>query len=136
MLRRPCVALVGAGLGGLTAQLALTRAGIEAHLFEQTGELREVGAGIGLSANAMKVLRALGLENPLRERGFEPEASVGRDWTSGQMLFQVPLKRAGRSRFGAPHLNLHRADLLDTARSGGSGKAHPPGLPVCRPVVF
>jgi salicylate hydroxylase len=113
MLRRPCVALVGGGIGGLTAQLALTRAGVEAHLFEQATELKEVGAGIGLSANAMKVLRALGLENALRERGFEPEVSVGRDWTSAKTLFHVPLMKAGSPRFGAPHLNLHRADVLD-----------------------
>src|SRR5215475_1615602 len=114
MSRKPCVALVGGGIGGLTAQLALTRAGIEAHLFEQATELKEVGAGIGLSANAMKVLRALGLENALRARGFEPELSVGRDWTSAQTLFRVPLMKAGSARFGAPHLNLHRADVLDT----------------------
>src|SRR5262245_4070435 len=112
MLRRPCVALVGGGIGGLTAQVALTRAGIEAHLFEEAAELKEVGAGIGLSANAMKVLRALGLENTLRERGFEPRASVGRDWRSARTQFRVPLMEARSARFGAPHLNMHRADLL------------------------
>ena len=114
MLRKPCVALVGGGLGGLTALLALTRAGIEAQLFEQATKLKEVGAGIGLSANAMKVLRALGLENALRARGFEPQVSVGRDWTTAQTLFHVPLMKGGNARFGAPHLNLHRADVLDT----------------------
>jgi len=84
MGRKPRVALVGGGLGGLTAALALTRVGIEAHVFEQAGVLREVGAGIGISANAVKVLRALGLETELRKRGFEPEASVGRDWTTAK----------------------------------------------------
>jgi len=96
----------------LTALLALTRAGIEAHLFEQADELKEVGAGIGLSANATKVLRALGLEDALRERGFEPRASIGRDWRTGRTQFRVPLMEAQSARFGAPHLNIHRADLL------------------------
>jgi salicylate hydroxylase len=104
------VALVGGGLGGLTAAAALSRHGIEAHVFEQSSRLREIGAGVGISANAVKVLRALGLEHVSRERGFEPEASVGRDWRTARTLFRVPLKDA---RFGAPHLNIHRADLLE-----------------------
>ncbi len=113
MNRKPRVALIGGGLGGLTAALAFSRVGIEAHVFEQASELREIGAGIGVSANAVKVLRALGVEKALRERGFESEASVGRDLTSGRSLFQVPLNDASGPRFGAPHVNIHRADLLD-----------------------
>src|SRR5258707_4996033 len=90
MRHKPRVSLVGGGLGGLTALLALPRNGIDAHVYEQASELREVGAGIGLSANAVKVLRALGLEEALRERGFEPDASIGRDWTTAETLFHVP----------------------------------------------
>jgi salicylate hydroxylase len=113
MSRKPRVALIGGGLGGLTAAVALCRAGIEAHVFEQAGEIREIGAGIGVSANAVKALEAIGLGNALRERGFEPQASVGRDWTTGRMLFRLPLRDAAGHRFGAPHVNIHRADLLD-----------------------
>src|SRR4051812_22105625 len=112
MPRQPRVILVGGGLGGLTALLALEHYGIEAHVFEQSSALRELGAGIGLSANAVKVLRALGLETALTERGFEPHESVGRDWKTGQTLFCVPLKNGRNDRFGAPHVNIHRADLL------------------------
>jgi salicylate hydroxylase len=107
------VAIVGGGLSGLTACLALARCGIEAHVFEQANKLGKIGAGIGLSANAVRVLRALGLEEPLRERGFEPEETVGRDWTTGQQLFQIRLKNAGKPAFGAPHIKIHRADLMD-----------------------
>ena len=70
MSRKLRVALVGGGLGGLTAALALIRNGFEAEVFEQAHLLREVGAGIGLSPNALKVLRALGVEDEVRRRGF------------------------------------------------------------------
>jgi salicylate hydroxylase len=122
MGRKLRIALVGGGIGGLTAAAALSRHGIEAHVFEQSSELREIGAGIGISANAVKVLRGLGLEDALRERGFEPEASVGRDWTTARALFRVPLNDG---RFGAPHLNIHRADLLEILAAGvSSAKIH------------
>ena len=59
MGRKLRVGLVGGGLGGLTAALALNRQGFEVHVFEQANKLRELGAGIGLSPNPLKVLRAL-----------------------------------------------------------------------------
>ena len=62
MKRKLRVAIVGGGLGGLTACLAFARRGIEAHVFEQANGLKEIGAGVGLSANAVRVLRELGLE--------------------------------------------------------------------------
>ena len=113
MKRKLRIALVGGGLGGLTAALALARNGFETHVFEQASELREVGAGITLSPNATKVLRALGLEEELKTRGFESDAIVGRDWTTARPLFRVPLKGSSDSRFGAAHVDIHRADLLD-----------------------
>jgi salicylate hydroxylase len=113
MPRKPRVALVGGGLGGLTAALALSRHGFETHVFEQVGELREIGAGISLSPNATKVMRALGLELELKTRGFESEAIVERDWTTARPLSRVPLKGASAARFGAPNFDIHRADLLE-----------------------
>jgi salicylate hydroxylase len=113
MSRNLRIALVGGGLGGLSAALALTLRGFEVHIFEQARELKEVGAGLGVSSNAVKVLRALGVENAVRARGFEPEAIVGRDWTTGRALFRVPLKGVADARFGAPFFHVHRADLLD-----------------------
>jgi len=113
MTRMPRIALVGGGLGGLTAALALARAGFEAHVFEQADRLREIGAGIGLSPNALKVLRALGVEGEVRRRGSIPDAIVGRDWTTARQLFRIPLKDMVEARFGASNVQIHRGDLLN-----------------------
>jgi salicylate hydroxylase len=56
------VAIIGGGIGGLTAANALSRAGIEVAVYEAAAELKEIGAGVALHPNAMKVLRAIGLE--------------------------------------------------------------------------
>jgi salicylate hydroxylase len=108
----PRVALVGGGLGGLTAAITLARNGFDAHVFEQADRLREVGAGIGLSPNALNVLRALGVEDDVKRLGSLPDAIIGCDWTSGQQLFRVQLKGAVESRFGAANVQIHRGDLL------------------------
>jgi salicylate hydroxylase len=108
----PRIALVGGGIGGLTAALALSRAGFEAHIFEQADRLREVGAGIGLSPNALTVLRALGVNEKIRRDGFVPEAIVGRDWTTGRSVYRMPLKDAVDARYGASNVQVHRGDLL------------------------
>src|SRR4249920_1648765 len=113
MRRLPRIALVGGGLGGLTAAIALGRAGFEAHVFEQADRLREIGAGIGLSPNALKVLRALGVEGEVRRRGSIPDAIVGRDWTTARQLFRIPLKGVVEARFGAANVQIHRGDLLN-----------------------
>lgn len=105
------VAIVGAGIGGLTAAIALGQRGIEAQVYEQAQALREVGAGIGLGPNAMKVLRALGIEAFIKPLGLIPEKIVGRDWATASVLFTVPVGTAASSRYGAANVNLHRADL-------------------------
>ena len=110
--RKRRVAVIGGGLGGLTAASAIARNGFEVHVFEQAHELGEVGAGVGVTPNGVKVLRALGLEAALRARGFESEAVVGRDWTTARSLFRLPMKDIA-ARYGAPNVELHRADLLD-----------------------
>ena len=61
------VAIIGAGIGGLAAALALARRGIEVEVYEQTPELREIGAGVQMSANGVRVLHALGLKSALEE---------------------------------------------------------------------
>ena len=97
----------------MTAAIALGRAGFEAHVFEQADRLREIGAGIGLSPNALKVLRALGVEGEVRRRGSIPDAIVGRDWTTARQLFRIPLKGVVEARFGAANVQIHRGDLLN-----------------------
>src|ERR1700733_11527010 len=63
------VAIVGAGIGGLATASALSHKGFDVHVYEQARQLREVGAGVALGANSMRLLDRLGLEQPLREYG-------------------------------------------------------------------
>ena len=63
------ILVVGAGIGGLTAALALRRAGFDVHVYEQSSALREVGAGIAVSPNAVRVLHRLGLADALQAAG-------------------------------------------------------------------
>src|SRR3954453_8709087 len=111
------ISLTGRAVGGLSAALALGCSGHKTHVFEQASELKEVGAGIGISPNAVKVLRALGLEDGLRMRGFGAEGIVGRDTTTAQPLFHGALRGGEHARFGAAHVQVHRADLLDLLAS-------------------
>ena len=114
------VGVIGGGIGGLCTAVALAKFGIDVHVFEQAQELREVGAGVGVGPNAVKVLRALGIEDELSQRAFQAERFEGRDWTTGQVLFQTPMKGVSHTRYGAGHYQIHRPDLLDIL-SGGFG---------------
>src|SRR5215204_2966769 len=83
------VAIVGGGIGGLATALALRRVGIEAEVFETAPELREVGAGIQLGPNVVRLLQRFGLGERLREVAVCPEAVWEyRRWEDGRVLFQ------------------------------------------------
>src|SRR5437588_551175 len=118
MARRLQVAIVGAGIGGLAAAQALRRADCDVLIIEQSSELREVGAGINISPNAVKVLRDFGLEDKIRSYAYEPQAHVLRDWKTGRDLFRVNTRQEYERRFAAPHLSIHRADLHEILQSG------------------
>ncbi|MGE0875369.1 MAG: FAD-dependent monooxygenase [Burkholderiales bacterium] len=105
------VAVVGAGLGGLVAAIALRKAGIEPTIYEQADAFGEIGAGIQLGPNAVKVLRALGLEQGLEVFGATPEHHVGRNWRTGRVLFKSPTRVASLERYGAPYYQVQRSDL-------------------------
>jgi salicylate hydroxylase len=105
--------IVGAGIGGITTALSLLREGAEVVLLEQSRELREVGAGIQLSSNAMKVLSVLGVESGLAKCGVQAEAIQFIDFDNGDVLLQTPLGRQSAERYGAKFYQVHRADLLD-----------------------
>ena len=72
----PKVLIAGAGIGGLVAALAMVQRGIDVELFEQASELRELGAGVQLSANGTRVLIALGLEQEMQDIACEPDPAV------------------------------------------------------------
>ena len=84
--------IIGAGLGGLAAGLALLRAGYAVRIFEQSPVLGEVGAGIMITPNSAKVLMHLGLGPAIKARAVEPEASVYRRYDSGEEILRKPLR--------------------------------------------
>lgn len=107
------VGIIGGGVGGLTAALALKKSGFHVTVFEQASSLSQVGAGIQLGPNAVHVLYALGLGPALHDVAQVPEAVLLRDGPSGGLLGQVTLGKTAETRFGAPYLQLHRAELID-----------------------
>ena len=112
MARTPRVAIVGGGIGGLTAALALHRRGIESIVCEQAPALSEIGAGLNLSPNAMKAFRALGIEKEAMAIGHQADFQVIRSWRSGHVISRQPRKGL-QEQFGGAYLTVHRADLLD-----------------------
>ena len=111
MSARLRIGIVGAGLGGLVAAIAARRAGFEATIYEQANAFGEIGAGIQIGPNAVKVLRALGLEEGLMRFGAMPEHHVGRSWRSGRVLFKSATRTACLERFGAAFYQVQRSDL-------------------------
>ncbi|MGI9386648.1 MAG: FAD-dependent monooxygenase [Methyloligellaceae bacterium] len=104
--------IVGGGIGGLTAALAFLRVGWDVVVLEQAAELGDVGTGLQISPNGMKVLSALGLSDALRKVQFEPERLEMRLGRTGQYIFSIPLEGVAQTRWGASYLNFHRADLV------------------------
>jgi salicylate hydroxylase len=105
------IAIIGGGIGGLSAALSLVRAGFDAHVYEQAPELREVGAGIVVSPNATRILGRLGLGATLAQSSVRPLAWHERRWDDGQTLLRVPLADAAVAAFGFPYYQCHRADV-------------------------
>ena len=106
------IVIVGAGIGGIATALALRRQGIDHVVLEQAPRLAEVGAGIQLSPNGVRILEWLGVARVLEPLAVEPTSHVFRHWSTGETLLELPLGAAVRESFGAPYLHAHRADLL------------------------
>ena len=111
MTRPARIAVIGAGIGGLAAACALREQGFEVQVYERAAELGEVGAGLQLGPNAVKVLRALGIEERLRPLACEPTNIVSLASDDGHLRFREPLQAIAAAQFGAPYLTAHRADL-------------------------
>ncbi len=108
----PRIAIVGAGIGGLTAAIALSRAGASVTLYEQAGTLGWVGQAINLAPNAVRALDALGLGERLRRDAWRPSWRLSRDWESGAVTSRVEMADAATELYGAPMLTVHRAELI------------------------
>ncbi|WP_225801878.1 FAD-dependent monooxygenase [Streptomyces sp. NK15101] len=111
------VAVAGAGIAGLAFALALRRAGIDCHLYEQAEQLAEVGAGVQITPNATRLLHRLGLRDRLRTVAVAPQAIEMRRWDDGGLLQHTELGGLVRRRFGAPYYAVHRAHLHDALLS-------------------
>ena len=111
MTAKPSFAIVGAGIGGLALAALLSRQGANLRLYEQARQFVRLGAGIQMGPNAMRVLRALGLEAGLRARAYAPAAWTNRTWDTGASLPELTLGADAEARYGAPYLLMHRGDL-------------------------
>src|SRR5579862_1230083 len=105
------IVIIGAGIGGLGAACALHRRSFEVDVYERSPRLGEVGAGLQVGPNAVKVYRALGLEEGLRRAAFEPINMVSLQWDDASLRYREPLKAVAAAKYGAPYMTAHRADL-------------------------
>ena len=112
------IAVIGAGIGGLTAALSLRQAGFAVDVYEQAPELTEVGGGINMGPNAVRVLYRLGLAEGLLREGVRPRGTHQRRWQDGRTLQRARLNPLCEELYGAPHLTIHRADLLSIIAAG------------------
>ncbi len=111
MHRKERVAVVGAGLGGLSIGGFLQRAGFQVTIYEQAPTFSRIGAGIILSANVMKALRRLDVEAALIAAGIKPQCYISRTWDTGETMYKIEFDAESERRYGGPYLNIHRGDL-------------------------
>ena len=112
-MARAHILIAGAGIGGLVAALALARRGFAVSVHEQAAVLREVGAGVQISANGMRVLAALGLSDRILALAAHPERREIRLWNTGQAWTAFDLGSVSLATYGQPYVTMYRPDLLD-----------------------
>ena len=105
------VAIVGGGVGGLTAAIALVQKGFDVEVLEQAAAVEPVGASLQLGPNALRLLDALGLLGAQREVGVRPDAVDFVRWDDGSLLLHAALGEPAEAFFGAPQLDFFRPDL-------------------------
>jgi salicylate hydroxylase len=112
------VILVGAGIGGLAAALALHRSGQQVSVYEQAPELGEVGAGIMLTPNSVRALKHIGVYDTVEKLATRPTATRYRNYQTGAEASAVTLTDTFEQRYGSPFLTIHRAELLEAIANG------------------
>jgi len=120
--------IVGAGIGGLTAAAALQRAGNRVTVFEQAPELKEIGAGVIITPQAMHAFDYLGIAERVATEAGPPERYHARHYATGEVMLRGPAVEEFRARYGAGFHQCHRADLhsalADAAAAGGDYTLH------------
>jgi 6-hydroxynicotinate 3-monooxygenase len=111
MDRKTRIAVVGAGLGGMTVAGFLQRAGFPVTVYEQAPSFSRIGAGIILTSNATKVLRRLGVEQMLVDTGIKADCYISRAWDTGKTIYDIRFDAESEARYGGPYVNIHRGDL-------------------------
>ena len=109
--------IAGAGIGGLTTALAALRMGLEVEVYEQASELKEVGAGLQLSANGTRIFYALGVGDELKALSCEATGKEIRLWNTGDTWKLFDLGAVSIERYGFPYFTVYRPDLLGLLRN-------------------
>ena len=115
------ILVVGGGIGGLAAALALARLGLRVTLLEQASEIGEIGAGIQLGPNAFAALDALGVGENARGRAVFTDELIMMDAVDASVVGRFPVGEAFRTRFGNPYAVIHRADIHTSILEGVRG---------------
>jgi salicylate hydroxylase len=105
------IAVIGRGIGGLAAALALLRRGVDVDVYEQSNQMKEAGAGISISSNGTCVLDALGLAEALACVQVVSSTWEIRHWKTGETWKWFELGENSVQRHGTRHMRLHRGDL-------------------------
>ena len=110
--------IAGAGIGGLSAALALLQRGFAVDDYEQAPRLEEVGAGVQLSPNGTRALHAMGVLDPLEQLSCTAAGKEVRHWKTGKTWNLFDLGAEAIERYGFPYLTVWRPDLLDVLAEG------------------
>jgi salicylate hydroxylase len=121
------ILIAGAGIGGLTAALCLLKAGHEVQIFEQAQAVKEVGAGLQCGANSLHVMTHLGLLEQIESLAVDPQSVQFRHYKSGEVIHSMELGAAYATKYGAPYLHIHRADLIGVLLAALKDRTH--GIP-------
>ena len=117
-ITKPHILIAGGGIGGLTAALALLKRGYDVDIYEQASELREVGAGLQLAPNSIRVLNELGVLEDFLKLACQAEGKEIRLWNSGQSWKIHDLGEESVARYGFPYCTAYRPDLLAVLADG------------------
>lgn len=118
MSRPAHIVVVGGGIGGVSAAIALAKRGMSVTVLERAPEIKEIGAGIQLGPNAGRVIQELGVMDTVMRTAVLPERIVIRDIYTGREIYQARAGKELAERYGAPYTVMHRADMLEALLHG------------------